>query len=121
SPPTVSIPIVSTWSGEMETKPISLPPVCILAGGLGTRLGPRSQTTPKPLVAVGGRPFLFHQLELLKRHGAERIVLCVGHLGELVEQAVGSGDAFGLDVAYSYDGPSVIGTAAAVRQALPLL
>src|SRR5207302_373776 len=70
---------------------------------------------------VAGRPFLFHQLESLRSHGARRVVLCVGHLGHLIEAAVGDGGAFGLSVAYSHDGPVVIGTGAAVRQALPIL
>ncbi len=48
-------------------------------------------------------------------------MLCVGHLGHLIEAAVGDGAAFGLEVAYSHDGPTVIGTGAAVRKALPLL
>ena len=104
-----------------RSRPGTLPPVCILAGGLGTRLGDQTRTVPKPLIEVAGKPFLFHQLELLARYGAHRIVLCVGYLGELIEEAVGDGTAFGLEVAYSYDGPSVIGTGAAVRQALPLV
>ncbi len=62
-----------------------LPPVCILAGGLGTRLGERVAETPKPLLEVAGEPFLLHQLRLLARHGAERVVLCVGYLGERIE------------------------------------
>ena len=98
-----------------------LPPVCILAGGLGTRLGDQTATVPKPIVKVAGRPFLFHQLESLRSHGVRRVVLCVGHLGHLIETTVGDGAAFGLKVAYSYDGPTVIGTGAAVRKALPLL
>lgn len=102
-------------SGEM------LPPVCILAGGLGTRLGSRTETLPKPLIEVAGKPFIFHQLELLRRHGAGRVVLCVGYLGELVEAKVGDGRDFGVEVVYSYDGPQVIGTAAAVRRAATLL
>lgn len=105
----------------MPPESAPLLPVCILAGGLGTRLGPRTGTTPKPLIEVAGRPFLFHQLDLLKRYGAWRVVLCVGYLGHLVEKAVGDGHAFGLEVRYSHDGPSVIGTAAAVRRALPEL
>lgn len=107
----------------MTDHPLSgtLPPVCILAGGLGTRLGDETRTVPKPLIEVAGKPFLFHQLELLARHRAHRIVLCVGYLGELIEEAVGDGAAFGLNVAYSYDGPSVIGTGAALRKALPLV
>lgn len=99
----------------------SLPPVCILAGGLGTRLGEATRMVPKPLVEVAGRPFLFHVLEYLRAQGIDRVVLCVGYLGELIESAVGAGGRFGLAVSYSYDGPTVIGTAAAIRQARPLL
>lgn len=106
-----------TASGD----PPALPPVCILAGGLGTRLGPRTKMIPKPLVDVAGKPFLSHQLDLLRRHGAREIVLCVGYLGNLIEERIGSGSSSGLRIAYSYDGPAVIGTAAAIRQALPLL
>jgi NDP-sugar pyrophosphorylase family protein len=99
----------------------SLAPVCILAGGLATRLGEHARTIPKALVEVAGAPFIFHQLALLRRHGAERVVLCIGHLGDQIERAVGDGAAFGLEVAYSHDGPRPVGTAGAVRAALPLL
>jgi MurNAc alpha-1-phosphate uridylyltransferase len=98
-----------------------LPAVCILAGGRGTRLGELTRDLPKPLVPVAGRPFIEHQLELLRSHGARRIVLCVGYLGEVIEQAVGDGSRFGLEVEYSYDGPALAGTAGAIRNALPLL
>jgi NDP-sugar pyrophosphorylase family protein len=85
---------------------------------LGTRLGDQVRDTPKPLLPVAGRPFVFHQLELLRSYGARRIVLCVAYLGELIEQAVGDGSSLGLEVSYSYDGPEFAGTAGAVRQAL---
>lgn len=96
-------------------------PVCILAGGLATRLGERARTLPKAVVEVAGRPFIYHQLELLRSHGADRIVLCVGHMGDQVQEVVGDGSQFGLRVSYSHDGPSPAGTAGAVRGALPLL
>jgi NDP-sugar pyrophosphorylase family protein len=96
-------------------------PVAILAGGLATRLGPLTKETPKCLLDVGGRPFVHHQLERLRREGIEKAVLCLGHLGERVVDAVGDGSAFGLDVAYSFDGPELRGTAGAIRRALPLL
>jgi dTDP-glucose pyrophosphorylase len=73
------------------------------------------------MVPVAGRPFVDHQLELLRSHGARRIVLCVGYLGEQLEEAVGDGSRFGVEVEYSYDGPEPAGTAGAVRKALPLL
>ncbi|HEX6025681.1 MAG TPA: NTP transferase domain-containing protein [Solirubrobacter sp.] len=89
-------------------------PVCILAGGLGTRLGERVRDTPKPLIEVAGKPFLLHQLGLLR--GAPRVVLCVGYLGERIEAALGY-EQYGIELRYRYDDQA--GTAAAVRGALP--
>jgi NDP-sugar pyrophosphorylase family protein len=97
-----------------------LVPVCILAGGLGTRLGERVRDTPKPLIEVAGEPFLYHQLRLLAAHGAREIVLCVGYLGELIERRVGS-ERFGLRIAYSFDGPGLDGTLGAILRARALL
>jgi len=98
----------------------ALPPVCILAGGLGTRLGDRVRDTPKPLIEVAGEPFLLHQLRLLARYGASEVVLCVGYLGELIEQRIGD-ERFGIRILYSFDAPELDGTLGAVRRALPLL
>jgi NDP-sugar pyrophosphorylase family protein len=106
----------------MSERPAGqLAPVCILAGGLATRLGDRARTMPKALIQVAGAPFAFHQLALLRRHGARRVVLCVGHLGDQIEANVGDGSRFGLEIAYSHDGPTPIGTAGAVRGAMELL
>jgi NDP-sugar pyrophosphorylase family protein len=96
-------------------------PVAILAGGLATRLGRLTETTPKSLVPIHGVPFVAHQLRRLRAEGIEHVILCVGHLGESIEQVVGDGTAFGLKVEYSYDGVSLRGTAGAVRFALPKL
>ncbi len=93
----------------------------ILAGGLATRLRPITEQIPKALVPVLGEPFVAHQLRLLKAHGLERILLCVGYLGEQIEAYVGDGASFGLRVRYSYDGPTLLGTGGALRQALPRL
>jgi NDP-sugar pyrophosphorylase family protein len=97
-----------------------LPPVCILAGGYGTRLGDLVTDVPKPLLEVAGEPFLMHQLRLLRSQGAARIVLSVGYLGEQIERRIGE-ERFGMSIAYSYDGPELAGTLGAVRLALPLL
>jgi NDP-sugar pyrophosphorylase family protein len=97
-----------------------LPSVCILAGGFGTRLGDLVEQVPKPLLPVAGEPFLIHQLRLLRSHGAARIVLSVGYLGELIERRIGD-EQFGMRIAYSYDGPEPAGTLGAIRRALPLL
>jgi NDP-sugar pyrophosphorylase family protein len=97
-----------------------LPPVCILAGGLGTRLGSRVRYTPKPLLEVAGEPFLIHQLRLLSAHGAEEVVLCVGYLGERIERTIG-GERFGMRISYSFDGLTPAGTLGAIRGARELL
>jgi len=95
--------------------------VAILAGGLATRLRPITESVPKSLLEVNGEPFVLHQLRLLHANGIGRVVLCVGHLGELVQSAVGDGSAVGLQVDYSFDGPVLLGTAGAIRNALPKL
>jgi len=60
-------------------------------------------------------------LELLRAHGARRIVIAVGYLGGLIEEHVADGARFGLEVLFVHDGPEPVGTAGAVRRALPLL
>jgi NDP-sugar pyrophosphorylase family protein len=95
-------------------------PAALLAGGLATRLRPLTETIPKSLVEVAGRPFVEHQLRLLARHGVRRVVMCVGHLGEQIEAILGS-RACGVDLAYSYDGARPLGTGGALRRAAPLL
>jgi N-acetyl-alpha-D-muramate 1-phosphate uridylyltransferase len=96
-------------------------PVAILTGGLATRLHPITETIPKALVDVAGKPFILRQLDYLKRQGVVRVVLCVGFLGEKIEAVVGDGSAFGVSVLYSQDWPKLMGTGGALRLALPLL
>jgi len=96
-------------------------PVAILAGGLATRLRPVTETVPKALVDVNGEPFLAHQLRLLVRHGFTHVVLCVGYRGAQIQEYAGDGRSFGLRIDYSFDGPELLGTAGAIRRALPLL
>ena len=97
-----------------------MPPVCVLAGGLGSRLGERVQAAPKPLLEVADEPFLSHQLRLLASCGVSEVVLCVGYLGELIERTVGA-RLHGVHIRYSYDSPGLDGTLGAVRRAVPLL
>jgi NDP-sugar pyrophosphorylase family protein len=96
-------------------------PVAILAGGLAQRLGALTQDTPKSLLDVNGEPFVLHQLRRLADQGVTHVVLCVGHLGEQIRAAVGTGSTFGLHVEYCFDGPRLLGTAGALRRALPHL
>ena len=96
-------------------------PVAILAGGLATRLRPITSTIPKSLVEVGGRPFAEHQIELLAGHGLTDIVFLVGHLGEMVRDALGDGSRLGVRLRYVFDGPEPCGTGGAIRRAVPEL
>jgi NDP-sugar pyrophosphorylase family protein len=96
-------------------------PVAVLAGGLATRLRPVTEKIPKSLIPVAGKPFLAHQLELLRSRGIRRAVLCVGYLGEMIQRQFGDGSAFGLQLDYAFDGPKLLGTGGALKRALPLL
>jgi NDP-sugar pyrophosphorylase family protein len=96
-------------------------PVAILAGGLATRLKPLTEKVPKVLIPVAGKPFLTHQLELLRAQGIRRVVLCLGHLGEMVVREFGDGAAHGVQLEYSFDGPKLLGTGGALKQALQKL
>lgn len=95
-------------------------PVAILAGGLATRLRPVTEKIPKSLVPIAGKPFLARQLELLQARGVRRAVLCVGHLGEMIQREFGN-EAFGIELDYAFDGPKLLGTGGAIKRALPLL
>ena len=99
----------------------SMLPVAILAGGLATRLGPLTEKIPKSLIPIAGEPFVAHQLRRLRSHGILRVILCVGHLGEMIERVIGDGSSFGIRVEYSHDGAKLLGTAGAIRNALPKL
>ncbi len=95
--------------------------ILILAGGLATRLRPVSATIPKSMIEVAGKPFIEHQLELVKKNGLKKVVLCTSYLGEQIKDFIGNGNDFGVDVKYSYDGDKLLGTGGAVKKALPLI
>lgn len=91
----------------------------ILVGGLGTRLGRIAENTPKPLLPVHGRPFVFYLLDQLWRAGVRDVVLCSGYRGEMIEDAAGR---YGrsMRIHCSQEDASR-GTGGAMRLALPLL
>lgn len=76
---------------------------------------------PKALIPVAGEPFVTHQLRWLRRAGATDVVLLTGYRGDAIRQYVQDGHSLGLDVRYSEDGDTPLGTAGAVKRALPLL
>jgi NDP-sugar pyrophosphorylase family protein len=90
----------------------------ILAGGLATRLRPRTLTTPKFLLPVAGRPFGAWLLERLASCGYTSALVCIAHLGEQIRDAIGDGSAFGIGVRYADEGEQLLGTAGALRKAV---
>ncbi|MGE0643109.1 MAG: NDP-sugar synthase [Nitrospira sp.] len=90
----------------------------ILAAGLGTRLRPLTNTIPKPLLPVGGTSLIVWNVLLLKRHGFDQIVINLHHLGPLIEQALGDGSKFGVQIVYSHE-PVILGTGGGIKQAEP--
>ena len=96
-------------------------PVAILAGGLAARLRPATEKIPKALLSVAGEPFLVHQLRLLQSEGFRKIVLCVGHLSEMIEAEIGDGKQLGLQIDYSFDRPTLLGTGGALKRAISKL
>lgn len=90
----------------------------ILAGGLATRMYPRTRDVPKFLLPIAGRLFGHRLLERLAEAGYDEVVLCTGHLGEAIRESVGDGSAFGLRIVISDEGSTRLGTAGALRHAL---
>ncbi len=93
----------------------------ILAGGLATRLRPVTEKVAKAMVDIHGKPFLDYQLRLLKKNGIDDVVLCVGYLADQIRGHFNDGKALGMRIHYSEDGPTLMGTAGALRIAEPLL
>jgi len=92
----------------------------ILAGGLGTRLWPLTKTGPKPMVQVAGKPYLEHQLLLLKQQSITEVVMLTGYLGEQVEDYFRDGSRWGMSIFYSRE-HRPLGTGGALREARSLL
>jgi NDP-sugar pyrophosphorylase family protein len=92
----------------------------VLAAGRGTRMRPLTDTVPKPLIPVAGRPMIEHILEFLRRGGIEEVVINLHHLGHLIEQHVGHGERFGVRVRYSPEDP-ILDTGGGIKRAESLL
>lgn len=92
----------------------------VLAGGLGTRLRPITERVPKPMVEVGGRPFLEYIVRHLAAQDFRDLLVLLGHLGTQIQGYFGDGTAFGVRIKYSFE-PTPLGTAGAIRRALEFL
>jgi len=92
----------------------------ILAAGRGVRMRPLTDTTPKSLLAAGGKPLIVWQLEKLARAGIAEVVINHAHLGDMIEAALGDGSRFGVSIRYSRE-LEALETAGGIALALPLL
>ena len=95
--------------------------VMILAAGYGKRLRPLTDHTPKPLVEIGDKPMIVHHLEKLSSAGFTEAVINLGHLGIKIPEALGDGRVWGMNIAYSDEGPDPLETGGGLAKALPLL
>ena len=96
-------------------------PIAILLGGFATRLGELTREKPKALLKIDGKPFIDFQLNLLKKNGYKKIVFCVSYKSKQIQDYIGDGSKFGLNVQYSFDGETQLGTGGAIQNALGLL
>ncbi|MFA7654248.1 MAG: nucleotidyltransferase family protein [Candidatus Magasanikbacteria bacterium] len=88
----------------------------ILAGGLGTRLRPLTENTPKPLLPIKGRPIIEHALLNFKKHGISDVVLSIGHLADNIKNYFGNGEKWGINITYSIE-DQPLGTGGALKKA----
>ena len=102
-----------------------MPPIhrcgMILAAGRGERLRPLTDRLPKPLIRIGGRCLIEYQLQTLSSAGIRRVVINLAYLGDMIEAQIGSGERYGLSIAYSREPDGAMGTGGGIRQALPLI
>jgi len=89
----------------------------ILAGGLGTRLRPLTENTPKPLLPIGGKPIIEHAILNFKKHGIEDIVLSIGYLSNQIQDYFGDGEKWGVKISYAIE-DAPLGTGGAIKQAV---
>ena len=92
----------------------------ILAAGYGKRLRPLTETTPKPLLEVGGKSLIQHHLEKLASAGIEDVVINAHWLAEKLTEALGDGSDFGLQITWSLEN-QLLETGGGIRNALPLI
>ncbi len=93
----------------------------ILAAGRGERMRPLTNTTPKPLLNVGGKPLIQYHLEALTKAGFTHLVINHAHLGRQIEESLGDGGRWGLSITYSPEPEGALETGGGIFNALPLL
>jgi len=104
---------------EITTPPRRSNMMVIMAGGMGTRLLPYTETCPKPLLPVAGKPMLEHIIERAKLEGFNHFVLAIHYLGQMIEEHFGDGRSLGVQIDYSWE-KSPLGTAGALSLLDPI-
>lgn len=94
--------------------------VMVLAAGRGERMRPLTDHTPKPLLAVAGKPLLVHHIERLAAAGLTQLVINHAWLGQQIEDYLGAGERYGVSISYSAEGEA-LETGGGIVRALPLL
>lgn len=93
----------------------------VLAAGRGERMRPLTDTLPKPLVPVAGKPLIGYHLEALARGGVRDVVINLSWLGSMIREALGDGSRYGVHITYSDEGPVPLETGGGIFEAVPLL
>ncbi len=93
----------------------------ILAAGRGERLGPLTDTTPKPLLDINGHSLIERHLESLAQAGFREVVINLAHLGNMIRDTLGNGSSWGMNIQYSQEPPGALDTGGGIQQALPML
>lgn len=96
-------------------------PVVLLAGGLGTRISAVSKTKPKSLIEVGGQPFMYWQLEYLRKNNVTEIILCLSTGADQIIEFIKKNQFPEMMISISLDGDLLLGTGGCIQKALPLL
>ena len=92
-----------------------------MAGGLATRIRPLTNKIPKSMISIEGKPFLQYQIELLSCYGIKDIILCVGYMGEKIENCFENGNKYNTRIIYSYEKEKLLGTGGALKMTEPYL
>ncbi len=101
-----------------DSRPVA---AMILAAGRGERLRPLTDSVPKPLLRVRGKPLIERHVERLAESGIERVVINLAWLGSMIRDHLGDGSRYGVTITYSEESPRALETAGGIFRALPML
>jgi dTDP-glucose pyrophosphorylase len=109
----IGAPPLGIFALDANLDDLKLPPVLIMAGGQGLRLRPITESKPKPLIEIAGKPILHRILYSLHESGFKEVFMSINYLGNQIKESVGDGSAFGLNVTYLLE-ESPMGTAGSI-------